>query len=137
MGSSNLLRLAQDLEWLGCELEFQGMKHANEGFPGMGPTWQNFTRMQKGVLVTIDKLERELKTSVTYNPTPLVGVQYPLEDALEAISVQLAALEDIRHCAAYAVHELPEKVRNFTRMVDGYVKALGRQPAEKRPTKSR
>ena len=63
--SPNLLRLAQDLEWLGCELEYQGMKHAQEGFPGAGPTWTAFVRMREGVLATIAKIERELKSSMT------------------------------------------------------------------------
>jgi hypothetical protein len=120
-----MLKLAQDLEWLGCELEFQGKRHAHEGFPESGPAWESFVQMQKGVLVTIDKLERELKTSVKYNPSTLVGVEYPLDATLDAIGVQLAALEDIRSSAVYSVQELPHKVRNFTRMMETYLSALG------------
>ena len=123
--SPNLLRLAQDLEWLGCELEYQGMKHAQEGFPGAGPAWEAFLRMRKGVIATIDKIQRELKASMTYNPKALVDVDFPLDAAMDAIGVQLAALEEIRSCADYSVHELPGKVRGFTRMVESYLTAIG------------
>jgi len=131
------MRLTRNLEWLGCELEYQGKKHAHEGFPEAGATWEGFVHMQEGVVSTIDKLERELKGSVKYNPTSLVGVDYPLDAALEAISVQLAALEDIRNCAEYSVHELPAKVRGFTRMVETYLAALGQQDSGKQPARSR
>ena len=125
MRTPPMLKLAQDLEWLGCELEYQGMMHAHEGYPESGPTWEAFRRMQKGVLATIDKLERELKNSVTYNPSALVGVAFPLDATLDAIGVQLAALEDIRRCAEYSVSEMPNKVRSFTRMVESYLSAMG------------
>jgi hypothetical protein len=121
----SLLRLAQDLEWLGCELEYQGMKHAQEGFPGAGPAWEAFVRMREGVLATITKIERELKASMTYNPKALVGVDFPLDAAMDAIGVQLAALQEIRSCADYSVHELPGKVRAFTRLVENYLTAIG------------
>jgi len=131
MAEPQLLRLARDLEWLGCELEYQGMKHAQEGFPEEGPTWEAFARMQKGVLSTIDKLERELTTSIKYNPSALAGADNALDAALEAIGVQLAMLEDIRTCTTYFVHELPGKVRTFARLVEAYLTALGQRTAEK------
>ena len=126
-----LLQLARDLEWLGCELEYQGKKHAHEGFPEAGETWENFARMRRGVLATIEKIERELKTSIKYNPTTLVGVAYPIEEVLGAIAIQIQALEEIRIVATAAVHELPGKVRGFTRMVEIYLRSLGQQSAGK------
>ena len=121
-----LLQLAQDLEWLGCELEYQGKKHALEGFPGQGPTWETFERMQDGVKATADKLERELKASISFNPTSVAGIEYPLDAALDAIGVQLSAVEDIRQTAEFAVHDLPNKVRAFAKMVETYLRAVGR-----------
>ena len=112
-----LLQLARDLEWLGCELEYQGKKHAHEGFPDAGKTWEGFSRMRRGVLATIEKIERELMTSVKYNPASLVGVNFPVGEALDAIAVQIQALEEIRFAAIGAVHELPNKVRGFTRLI--------------------
>lgn len=121
-----LLQLAQDLEWLGCELEYQGQKHALEGFPGQGPTWETFLRMKNGVTTTADKVERELKGSLSFNPTSVAGIEYPLEAAMDAIGVQLSAVEDIKQAAEFAVHDLPTKVRTFTKMVETYLRAIGR-----------
>ena len=75
MPARQLLRLAQDLEWLGCELEYYGHKHALEGFPESGPTWETFREKQRGVLTTADKIDRELKSAVRFNPTALMGVE--------------------------------------------------------------
>ncbi len=126
MSAPPLLRLAQDLEWLGCELEYQGKKHALQGFPGQGPTWETFLRMQDGVRATADKIERELKGSISFNPTSVAGIEYPLEAALDAVGIQLSAAEDIKQTAEFAVHDLPNKVRAFTKMVETYLRAMGR-----------
>jgi hypothetical protein len=120
-----LLKLAQDLEWLGCELEHVGRKHAQAGFPVSGPTWDCFCEKQRGVLATVDKVERELKSAVRFNPTSLVGVEYPISETLDSITELLRALETIRQAAAAAVQELPPLVRGFTKMVDSYLKAAG------------
>jgi hypothetical protein len=120
-----ILQLAHEIEWLGCELEWQGKKHAQEGFPQCGPAWEAFLQKQRGLLVTAAKIERELKGAVSYNPAALVGVEYPLEAALDAVGVQLHALEEIKHSAVYAVHELPARVRGFTRLVESHVAAVG------------
>jgi hypothetical protein len=125
MSVPRILQLAQDLEWLGCELEWQGKKHALEGFPESGPAWEAFLQKQRGLLITAAKIERELKGAVSYNPAALVGVEYPLEAAIDAVGVQVQALEEIKHCAVYAVHELPAKVRGFTRLVENYLTAVG------------
>jgi hypothetical protein len=124
MAEPKLLRLAQDLEWLGCELEYVGHKHALEGFPESGPTWDQFREKQRGVLATTDKVERELKNFVRFNPTRLVGVEYPIAQSLDSITDLLGSAEAIKQAAALAVHELPPLVRNFTKMVEGYLQAV-------------
>jgi len=123
MSNETLLNLAQDLEWLGCELEFIGKQHAHEGFPEAGPTWELFLEKQRGVLVTADKIERELKNLVRFNPSSVVGVEFPLEAALDSIVVLLESVEEIKQCAQMAVQELPSKVRSFSKMVSDYVAA--------------
>jgi hypothetical protein len=120
-----LLQLAQELEWLGCELEYHGQQHAEQGFPESGPGWDTFCEKQRGVLVTTDKIERELKNAVRYNPSRLVGVTYPVEDALNSIAALLGAVEEIKQCAVFPVQELPSRVREFTKMVEGYLKSVG------------
>jgi hypothetical protein len=116
-----LLQLAQELEWLGCELEYYGHQHAALGFPESGSAWDTFCEKQRGVLTTADKIERELKSAVRFNPTRLVGIAYPLEGALDRITILLGAVEDIKQCALSAVQELPSRVRAFSKMIEAYI----------------
>jgi len=124
MPEPKLLQLAQDLEWLGCELEYVGHKHALEGFPESGQTWDQFREKQRGVLATADKVERELKNFVRFNTTRLVGVEYPIAQSLDSITGLLGNAETIKQAAAVAVNELPPLVRNFTKLVEGYLQAV-------------
>lgn len=121
MAEPRLLHLVQDLEWLGCELEYFGHQHALEGFPEAGPTWDLFREKQRGVLTTTDKIERELKNFVRFNPTGLVGVEYPIAETLDSITDLLGTVETIKQVAAFAVHDLPPLVRNFTKLVERYL----------------
>jgi hypothetical protein len=125
MAESRILQLAYELEWLGCELEFCGHKHALQGFPNTGEAWTTFLEKQRGVLTTADKLQRELKAAVRFNPTSLVGVEFPLQETLDNVSELMAAVEDIKETAVLAVHNLPTKVRGFTRMVKNYLDTVG------------
>jgi hypothetical protein len=124
MPEPRVLQLAQDLEWLGCELEYVGHKHALEGFPESGPAWDQFREKQRGVLATADKVERELKNFVRFNPARLVGVEYPIAQALDSITDLLRNAETIKQAAAVAVNELPPLVRNFTKMVEEYLESV-------------
>ena len=116
----SLLQLAQDLEWLGCELEYYGHRHAERGFPESGPTWDTFCEKQRGVVATANKIERELKNSIRYNPVRLVGVEYPLAETINSIVDLLGSVEEIKHCAVFEVSSLPAKVREFNRVVQGH-----------------
>ena len=121
-----LLQLAQDLEWLGCELEHYGHQHAALGYPEAGPLWDTFCEKQRGVLATADKIERELKSAVRYNPSRLMGVEFPLDETLDLIATLLGAVEEIKHCSVFAVEIIPARVRSFTRMVEGYLRSAGK-----------
>ena len=123
-----LLQHAHDLEWLGCELEHYGHQHAMLGFPESGPSWDTFCEKQRGVLVTADKIEHELKNAVRYNPSRLVGVEYPLDETLDSIAALLETVEEIKHCSVFAVQEVPSRVRTFTRMIEQYFQAAGNVP---------
>ena len=126
MAELPLLQLAHDLEWLGCELEHYGHRHAIAGFPHVGSSWDAFCEKQRGVIVTADKIERELKGAVRYDPSRLVGVEYPLDETLDSIAALLGAVEEIKHCSIFAVQAMPSKVRAFTKMIEGYLQATGR-----------
>ncbi len=121
MNEPRILQLAYELEWLGCELEYFGQKHALQGFPNAGEAWTTFLEKQRGVLSTAEKIQRELKDAIRFNPQSLVGVDFPLQETLDTLSELMAAVEDIKLTAVHAVHNLPVKVRAFTRMVNGYL----------------
>ena len=121
MGEPRLLYLTQDLEWLGCELEYVGHKHAVKGFPESGPSWDIFCEKQRGVLAMADKIERELKNAVRFNPSRLVGVRYSVDETLDCITDLLMSVETIKRAASFAAPELPSLVRGFTKMVEGYL----------------
>ena len=106
---------------LAYELEYYGQKHAHQGFPKAGEAWETFLEKQRGVLSTAEKIERELKSAIRFNPKSLVGVDYPLEQVLNNLSTLMAAVEEIKQSAVFAVQNLPDKVRAFTRMVNGYI----------------
>ena len=121
-----LLQLAQDLEWLGCELEYYGHQHALLGYPESGTTWDTFCEKQRGVLVTSDKIERELKNAVRYNPSGLMGVELPLDETLDSIAALMGMVEEIKHCSVFAVQVMPSKVRAFTKNIAQYLLATGK-----------
>ena len=99
------------------------------GFPESGPSWDTFCEKQRGVRVTADKIERELKSAVRYNPSQLMGVEFPLDETLDSIAALLGAVEEIKHCSVFDVQMLPSKVRAFTRMIEEYLHAMGSVPA--------
>jgi hypothetical protein len=125
-----MLQLAQDLEWLGCELEHYGYEHAMHGFPEAGPSWDTFCEKQRGVLVTAGKIERELKSAVRYNPSRLMGVEFPLDETLDSIAALWGAVGEIKHCSVVDVQLLPSNVRAFTRMIEEYLQAMGSVAAQ-------
>ena len=118
-----MLQLAQDLEWLGCELDHYGQQHALLGFPESGPSWDTFCEKQRGVLATADKIERELKNAVRYNPTGLVGVEFPLDETLDSIAALLGAVEEVKRRTMVAVQVIPSRVRAFTGMIEKHLHA--------------
>jgi hypothetical protein len=125
-----LLKLAQDLEWLGCELEYYGHQHAMQGYPESGPVWEVFRAKQRGVVVTADKITRELKNAVRYNPSELVGIHYPVEEALDSVTALMQEVEVIKHCSVFEVQSIPSKVREFTRLVGRYLEATASEPRQ-------
>ncbi len=124
------MQLAQDLEWLGCELEHYGHRHAMEGYPESGPSWEGFCEKQRGVLVTADKIVRELKNAVRYNPSQLVGVDYPVEEALDSVTALMGEVEEIKHCSVFEVQAIPPRVRAFTKLVGQYLDATAKMPGQ-------
>lgn len=114
MADHRLLQLAQELEWLGCEEHYYRQRQT-------GPALDVFMEKQREVLTTADKIERELKNMVRFNPTRLMGIEYRIDATLDSVTDLLAAIEDIKQSAVNTVPELPIKVRDFTQMVQTYL----------------
>jgi hypothetical protein len=123
-----LLQLAQELEWLGCELEYHGQQHAMLGYPESGPTWETFCKKRIGVQATADKIEHELKNGVRYKASGLKGAEFPPDESSDSVAALLGALEEIKHSSVVAVEVIPSKVRAFTGMIEEYLRATGELP---------
>jgi hypothetical protein len=116
MSDVRLVKLAKDLEWLACEAGFYSKKTGEAAE-------EVLLERQREVLATAEKIERELKGAVRFNLTSLVGVEYPMEWAFDSITNLLTALHTIKQATLNGTHELPSRVRQFSRMIDTYVGA--------------
>ena len=125
--ASRLLQLAQDLDWLGCQLGQYGPKIALPARQSpMGPMGVDaaVSEKQRGLLSTADKIQRELLNSVRFDPTRLVGVGCPVSDTLDSVAEMLAAVEDIKEAALSSAQELPPKVRTLASMLRNYLDTI-------------
>jgi hypothetical protein len=129
MGDAEVLRLAHGLEWLGSELDHCMRQYAQAGFPRQGPAWNALLEQQRSLLLTADKIEHQLKHSVPFNPTALLDIEFPLEEALDFVGDLLESVEEIKQAAVTEVHEVPLMTRSFHRMLEQYLSALGGQAA--------
>jgi hypothetical protein len=116
MTDQMLTKLAQELQWLGCEASFYSSQNTDAGAA-------KFMERQRQIMVTAEKIERELKGAVRFNLSSLVGVEFPMEWAFDSISDLLTTLQTIKQSTADRAKELPSKVRQFSRMVEDYVGA--------------
>jgi hypothetical protein len=129
MGDTELLRLAHGLECLGSELDHCRRQCAQTGSSDEGPAWNALLEQQRSVLITADKIERQLKYSVPFNPAALLNIEFPLEEALDSVAGLLESVEEIKQAAITQVHEVPPMTRSFHRMLENYLSALGGQTA--------
>jgi hypothetical protein len=114
MATGRLIQLAQDLERLVHEEQYIRRRHLSSSLA-------EFMEKQREVGSTVSKLERELSGEVRFNPSPLIGIEYPIDEALETLSVLLTQLEDIRSCAGQSGPQLSEKVGDFKRKLTAFV----------------
>jgi hypothetical protein len=117
-----ITQLAQDLEWLGHEAPFY-----NRNYIGSGPDLS--LEKQQEILRTAEKIERELKLAIRYNPNSLVDVDYPLEATLDSIAELLAAIEDIKITALVGNRDLPRKIKQFIHMIESTFGPTGAEAA--------
>lgn len=113
MGRDRMQHLAQELERLGAEECFYHQRAA-------GPALQLFLNKQQELLVTADKLLRELAGEVRYNPARLMDIEYPLDEEIETISGLMAGIEEIKQSAVDSVDELPARTGALAKTLAGY-----------------
>jgi hypothetical protein len=118
MAQERLLQLAQQLQQLGTDTLFYKRKP-------LGLALQSFIEKQREVLITADKLERELADEVRFNPSRLMGIEYPLDDEIDSITRLVAGLEDIKQSAVDSVDELPSKTEIFSQLLAGHISLRG------------
>ena len=114
MASGRLMQLTQDLERLAYEEQYIRRKSFTKSLAA-------FMEKQREVVSTVNKIERELSTEVRFNPEPLIGIDYPIAEALESVSSLVTQLEDIRSCLGQDGSQLPEKVGEFKRKLADFV----------------
>ncbi|MGH9454793.1 MAG: hypothetical protein ACRD2O_12575 [Terriglobia bacterium] len=114
MASGKLMQLTQDLERLAYEEQYIRRK-------SLANSLAAFMGKQREVVSTVNKIERELSTEVRFNPAPLIGIDYPIAEALESVSSLVTQLEDIRSCLGQDGSQLPEKVGDFKRKLADFV----------------
>lgn len=114
MAQERLTQLAQELQVLGAEECYYNQQP-------LGPALNEFLEKQQQVLITAGKLERQLAEEIRFNPSSLMGIEYPLDDEFNAITSLLARLEEIKSAAVHSVGELPGKVQLFTRLLEGHI----------------
>jgi hypothetical protein len=112
MGQDRLLQLAQELERLGTEECFYYLQ-------ATGPAIRQFLNKQQELLITAEKMQRELAGEIRYNPARLMGIDYPITEELEAISGMMAGVEEIKQSAVDSVDELPARTEMLSKVLQG------------------
>lgn len=117
MPQTRLLHLAQELERLSSEECFYYQQPPASGL-------HQFLNKQQELLTTADKLQRELAGEIRYNPSRLMGIEYPIDDDLEAISDLMAGVEEIKRSAVDSIDELPARTELLSRTLRGHLLCL-------------
>lgn len=110
-----LLQLAQELDWQAMDLRRTG-----EGLISGPGADQAVETRQRSVLATADKIQRELLSTVRFDPLRLVGVGGPIDETLDSLAELLVALDKIRQDAADGTSTLPSTVRSFQGLLKGF-----------------
>ncbi|MGH9378831.1 MAG: hypothetical protein ACRD1I_08530 [Terriglobia bacterium] len=112
MPQTRLLHLAQELERLSSEECFYYQQPRASGL-------HQFLNKQQELLTTADKLQRELAGEIRYNPSRLMGIEYPIDEDLETISDLMAGVEEIKRSAVDSIDELPARTELLSRNLRG------------------
>jgi len=107
-----LLQLAQELDWQVLEVRRARIEWQNVG--------ESLEMRQQAVLATADKIQRELLTTVRFDPLRLVGVGGPIAATIDNLGDLLLALDEVRQNAIADAGTLPASVRSFKGLLQGF-----------------
>jgi hypothetical protein len=124
---TRLLQLGQELDWQVLQLRRAGAEAPVEtsGEDAFGPviedpTAETLLEVQRAVIATADKIQRELLSTVRFDPLRLVGVGGPIAATLDAVADLIVAIDEIRRDATSDIGGLPSTVRSFQGLLRGY-----------------
>jgi hypothetical protein len=110
-----LLQLGQELDWQAIELRRSDLE-----LEAHGGDQETIQEKQRRVIATADKIQRELLTSVRFDPLRLVGVGGPIGTTLDSVSDLLVAIDTVRQNALARANELPSSVRSLQGLLQGF-----------------
>src|SRR5215472_5138804 len=124
---TRLLQLGQELDWQVLQLRRAGSEAPAEA-PVEGtfgptiddPLAETLLERQQAVIATADKIQRELLSTVRFDPLRLVGVGGPIADILDSVADLIVAIDEIRRDATSNISGLPSTVRSFRGLLRGY-----------------
>jgi len=124
---TRLLQLGQELDWQVVQLGRAGSEAPRETAVegALGPALDNspseiMVERQRAVIATADKIQRELLSTVRFDPLRLVGVGGPIAATLDAVADLIVAIDEIRRDATSNIGGLPSTVRSFQGLLRGY-----------------
>src|SRR5215472_9471611 len=128
---TRLLQLGQELEWQVLQLARAGSEARPEiagedrfepaiDDPFANALCQTLPEQQRAVIATADKIQRELLSTVRFDPLRLVGVGGPIADILDSVADLIVAIDEIRRDATSNISGLPSTVRSFRGLLRGY-----------------
>lgn len=128
---TRLLQLGQELDWQVLQLRRAGSEASTETVfeDAFGPPLddvldetlrETMMERQRAVIATADKIQRELLSTVRFDPLRLVGVGGPIAATLDTVADLIVAIDEIRRDATSNIGGLPSTVRSFQGLLRGY-----------------
>ncbi len=127
---TRLLQLGQELDWQVLQLRRAGSEAPAEIAPAGpddvldpaidDPAAETLVERRRAVIATADKIQRELLSTVRFDPLRLVGVGGPIAATLDTVADLVVAIDEIRRDATSNIGGLPTTVRSFQGLLRGY-----------------
>lgn len=103
---TQLLKLAQELDWQVLALR----QTKTDAVEAAGSDEEN---LQRRVISTADKIQRELLAMVRFDPVRLFGVGGPIGPTIDALGDLLVAIDQIRHDTVTGSASLSSTLASF------------------------